>query len=100
VIETVHFLPEENPRRIGWKALARTISDFAAMAGRPEHALITLAISGKDDLARATGIYAGLRKCAKAYGVTIVGGETARSPGPLFLSVMLSGSVDRAICFL
>jgi thiamine-monophosphate kinase len=98
VIETVHFLPGEDPRRIGWKAMARTISDIAAMAGRPEHALVTLAISGKDDLARATGIYAGLRKCARAYGVGIVGGETARSPGPMFLSIALSGTVERRRC--
>jgi thiamine-monophosphate kinase len=98
VIETVHFLPGEDPRRIGWKAMARTISDIAAMGGRPEHALVTLAISGNDDLKRATGIYAGLRKCARAYGVGIVGGETARSPGPLFLSIMLSGSVERRRC--
>jgi thiamine-monophosphate kinase len=98
VIETVHFLPDADPKKIGWKALARTISDIAAMAGRPEHALITLAISGDDDLKRATGIYAGLAKCAKAYGVAIVGGETARSPGPMFLSVMLSGTVERTRC--
>jgi len=98
VIETVHFLPDADPRKIGWKALARTISDIAAMAGRPEHALITLAISGEEDLARATGIYAGLRKCAKAYGVAIVGGETARSPGPLFISVALAGEVERHFC--
>jgi len=77
VIETVHFLPEEEPQKIGWKALARTISDIAAMAGRPEHALITLAMRGDDELKRATGIYEGLKKCAKAYGVAIVGGETA-----------------------
>jgi len=98
VIETVHFLPEEEPQKIGWKALARTISDIAAMAGRPEHALITLAMRGDDELKRATGIYEGLKKCAKAYGVAIVGGETARSPGPMFISVMLSGTVERARC--
>jgi len=98
VIETVHFLPGENPRRIGWKALARAISDIAAMGGRPEHALVTLALPGSETLKRATGIYAGLRQCAKAYGVTIVGGETARSPGPLFLSIALTGSVERRHC--
>jgi len=98
VIEGVHFRPDEDPRKIGWKALARTISDIAAMAGRPEHALVTLAISGDDELKRATGIYAGLKKCAKAYGVAIVGGETARSPGPLFLSIMVSGTVERRLC--
>jgi len=98
VIETVHFLPNDAPEKIGWKALARAISDIAAMGGRPQQALITLAISRDQELRRATGIYTGLRKCARTYGVAIVGGETARSPGPMFISVMLSGEVERHRC--
>ena len=35
VIERVHFLPGDDPRRIGWKALCRAISDVAAMGGEP-----------------------------------------------------------------
>ena len=46
------------------------------------------------------GIYAGLRKSARRFGVSIVGGETARSPGPLFLNVALTGTVERARCIL
>jgi len=98
VIETVHFLPNDAPEKIGWKALARAISDIAAMGGRPQQALITLAISRDQELRRATGIYTGLRKCARTYGVAIVGGETARSPGPLFISVALIGEVKRLRC--
>ena len=98
VIEGIHFHPGEEAAKIGWKALARPLSDIAAMAGRPAHALITLAISPDQDLKRATGIYTGLKKCASACGVTIVGGETARSPGPLFISVMVTGSVERRRC--
>src|SRR3954465_14715799 len=44
VVEGVHFLPEEDPKRVGWKALCRAISDIAAMGGVPAHALITLAV--------------------------------------------------------
>jgi thiamine-monophosphate kinase len=98
VIETVHFLPSDPPEKVGWKALARAVSDIAAMGGRPQHALITLAISPEEELKRATGIYAGIRKCAAKYGIAIVGGETARSPGPMFISVMLSGEVERHRC--
>jgi len=98
LVEGVHFRPGEDPRKIGWKALARPLSDFAAMAGRPQHALVTLAISPDADLKLATALYAGLRKCAAKYGVAIVGGETARSPGPMFISVMLSGEVERHLC--
>jgi len=98
VIESIHFRPGEDAPKIGWKALARAVSDIAAMGGRPMHALVTLAISPDEDLKRATGVYAGLKKCAEKYGIAIVGGETARSPGPMFISVMLSGEVERRLC--
>ncbi|HEX4086970.1 MAG TPA: thiamine-phosphate kinase [Chthoniobacteraceae bacterium] len=98
VVEGIHFLPREDGRKIGWKAMARTISDIAAMGGCPQHALVTMAISPKVELKRARAIYDGLRKCAERYGVAIVGGETSRSPGPAFISVMLTGKVERRIC--
>jgi thiamine-monophosphate kinase len=98
VIEGIHFEANEEAGKIGWKALARAVSDFAAMAGRPLHTMITLAISPEADLKRAVAVYAGLGKCAARYGIAIVGGETARSPGPMFISVMLSGDVERRRC--
>jgi len=98
VIEGIHFRSGENAGKIGWKALARAVSDIAAMGGRPLHALITLAISPEEEMKRAMGIYAGLRKCAEKFGIAIVGGETARSPGPMFISVMLDGEVERRAC--
>ena len=100
VIEGVHFLPEENPARVGWKALCRAISDIAAMGGTPRHALITLAVSPEVLVARMRALYAGLRKAARKHGVSIVGGETSRSPGPLFLSIALTGEVERTRCVL
>lgn len=98
VIEGVHFTAKDDARRIGWKALARAVSDIAAMGGRPLHALITLAIAPESELKRAVRVYAGLKDCAEKYGMTIVGGETARSPGPMFISVALSGEVERRLC--
>jgi thiamine-monophosphate kinase len=98
VIEGIHFTADEDARKIGWKALARAVSDVAAMGGRPLHALITLAISPEAELKRAVAVYAGLKKCAAKHGIAIVGGETARSPGPMFVSVMLSGEVERRLC--
>ncbi len=100
VIEGVHFLPGDDPRRVGWKALSRALSDIAAMGGTPQHALITLAAPPHFEMARATALYAGLRRAARRFGVSIVGGETARSPGPLFLNVALTGTVERTRCIL
>jgi thiamine-monophosphate kinase len=98
VIEGIHFLPEEDPARVGWKALARAVSDIAAMSGTPAHALITLAARPETMVGQIEALYAGLRKAARKFGVSIVGGETSRSPGPLFLNVALTGWVERARC--
>ena len=100
VVEGVHFLRGDDPRRVGWKALCRAISDVAAMGGVPEQALITIAVSRDDEVARVKALYTVLRKAARKFGVSIVGGETSRSPGPLFINVALTGSVERTRCIL
>lgn len=98
VIEGVHFSPETKPRQIGWKALCRPLSDIAAMGGLPKHALVTLAMPGHAPLKWAEDVYAGLGRAAREFGVSVVGGETARSPGPCFISVCLSGVVEANRC--
>lgn len=95
VIEGVHFLPGTPPEQIGWKALCRPLSDIAAMGGKPRHALVTLALHPGCGLDRARGIYAGIGQAAREFGVDVVGGETARSPGPCFLSVCVTGVAPR-----
>ena len=98
VVEGVHFEKKEKPARVGWKALCRAVSDIAAMGGVPRHALITIAVAREVKMAWLRGLYAGLRKAARRFGVGIVGGETSRSPGPAFISVALTGEVERARC--
>ena len=48
VVESVHFTPDTDPERVGHKALARAVSDIAAMGGLPEFALVIVA-GGVDD---------------------------------------------------
>jgi thiamine-monophosphate kinase len=100
VIEGVHFTPGEDRRRVGWKALCRAVSDIAAMGGVPEHAVVTLAAARETPLAQLQALYAGLRRAARRFGVAIVGGETSRSPAPLFISIALTGVVERSRCVL
>lgn len=100
VLEGIHFLPEEDLKRVGWKALCRAISDIAAMGGMPEHALITVAAASTLEVERLEHLYQGLRRAARRFGVSVVGGETARSPGPLFINVALTGWVERGRCIL
>jgi thiamine-monophosphate kinase len=95
VVEGIHFLPETPARAVGWKALCRVISDIAAMGGEPLDAVITVAISPDRELVWLTDLYAGLNQAAARYGVNLVGGETSRSPGPVFVSVALTGKVEK-----
>ncbi len=74
------------------------MSDIAATGGAPEHALVTLALPRDRDAAWARGIYAGIGRAAREYGVNVVGGETASTPGPGWVSVCLTGRVPRAEC--
>ncbi len=95
VVEGVHFLPNEKPFAVGWKAMARSLSDFAAMSGLPQFALVTLVIPS-DRAARWTKeLYRGLRQVADRLGVAIVGGEASGTEGGAVVSVSALGSVEK-----
>jgi thiamine-monophosphate kinase len=90
VVEGIHFTRCTPPALIGRKALARALSDLAAMGGRPVAAVITLGVSSRESSRRLRAIYRGMETTAKEYGVDLVGGETTRA-GQLFLNVALLG---------
>ncbi len=95
IVESIHFSKESPAIWVGWKALCRAISDVAAMGGKPMDALVTIAVAPQVRLRWLRGVYSGLRKAAQRYGVNLVGGETSRSPGPAFISVALTGMVEK-----
>jgi thiamine-monophosphate kinase len=95
VVEGVHFTRATAPEKIGHKALARCLSDVAAMAGTPAAALVTVALPQKFDVQFVEAVYAGLNSLARKHGVAIVGGETTANPERLLLSIALLGWVPR-----
>src|SRR5512136_2723078 len=76
VVEGVHFTPGTAPEKIGHKALARCLSDVAAMAGTPTAALVTVALPRKFDVKFVEAVYTGLNALARKHDVAVVGGET------------------------
>ena len=95
VVEGVHFTAQTPPEKVGRKALARCLSDIAAMGGKANSALITLALPKDFDPARVDGIYAGLNALAAEHGVAIVGGETTLNPERVLISIALLGTVEQ-----
>ncbi|MGC4015768.1 MAG: AIR synthase related protein [Luteolibacter sp.] len=68
MVEQIHFLRDAPPRKIGWKAAARVLSDFAAMGGTPDRFLVTIALPPDWPVARVEGIYRGLGECLARHG--------------------------------
>jgi thiamine-monophosphate kinase len=95
VVEGVHFEKGAPPEKIGRKALARCLSDIAAMAGTANAAVVTLGLPDHFEPETVEGIYRGLSALAQKYGVAIVGGETTANPERVFISVALLGTVHR-----
>ena len=95
VIEGIHFMRETPPEKIGHKALARCLSDIAAMAGTPTAALITIGLPKNFDPEFVERIYAGLNALAEQHGVAVVGGETTTNPERILISIALVGFVPR-----
>lgn len=101
LVENIHFTPDTPPRLIGRKALARAVSDIAAMGGMPEHALITLMAHRSRSIELLEGIYAGLGELAEQFGISIAGGETSALPEDgLAISVALTGRVEHGQAIL
>jgi thiamine-monophosphate kinase len=95
VVEGVHFVRGTNASHIGWKAMMRPLSDFAAASALPQFALITLIVPQQTKLAWVREFYRGLRRAANRFEVSIVGGETSSTPGPIAISVSAIGFVEK-----
>ena len=95
LVEGIHFAKNTPPRQVGWKAMARPLSDIAAMSGLPRFALVTLIVPGSREIAWVRRLYRGIDKAARRFDVAIVGGETSNTNGPVVISISLAGFVEK-----
>jgi thiamine-monophosphate kinase len=95
LVEDHHFrLGEASGFEVGWKALAVNISDIAAMGGVPTFAVVSVGFPQALSAQFARDVYEGLARCAKTFGVTIVGGDTNASE-KIVIAVSLLGEVEK-----
>lgn len=95
LVENIHFTKKDQPELVGWKAMARPLSDFAAMSGVPLFALVTLIVPAQTALTWVKKMYRGIEKAARAFQVAVVGGETSDINGPAVISVAVAGFVEK-----
>ncbi|MFL6352745.1 MAG: thiamine-phosphate kinase [Bryobacteraceae bacterium] len=95
VLESRHFtLETHTAAEIGHQALARSLSDLAAMGSKPVFSLVSLAVPAQLGSSWVDGFYKGLLRLAARYGVRLAGGDLARFE-KVVADVMCCGRLPR-----
>jgi thiamine-monophosphate kinase len=95
MIEDVHFRRETHPAEaVGWKTLARGLSDIAAMGGKPRFCLLSLAVAPWADERWIDAFYGGFLRLTRKYGVALAGGDLAHAER-VACDIVVCGSVAR-----
>jgi thiamine-monophosphate kinase len=95
LIEDVHFRrATHRPEDVGWKCLARGLSDIAAMGGEPRFCLVSLAVAKWADARWVEGFYRGLLRLARREKTALAGGDLARD-GKVTCDIVVCGAVPR-----
>ena len=94
MIEGDHFLPGAPARAVGWKALARSLSDVAAMGAHPRYALVALAVPRATPSRWVRTFFAGMAVLARRHGVKLAGGDLSSAP-QIVVDVQVLGEVSQ-----
>jgi len=95
-IENVHFRRDcHPPELVGWRCLARGLSDIAAMGGEPRAAFLSLAVASDVQQQWVSGFLKGFLKLAKEFNVPLAGGDTAQSVAGIQADIIVLGSVPK-----
>jgi len=93
-LEGTHFLREKHPPdAVGWKCLARAVSDVAAMGGMPRCFLLSLALPSTHTGFWLDQFLRGLRRAAGRFQCALAGGDTTRRRD-ILINVMVLGEVQ------
>ncbi len=99
LVQGVHFLPEDPPDLVGRKLLRVSLSDIAAMGGKPFGYLLSVALPPEQGETWFAGLARGLAEDQSTFHVGLLGGDTVSTSGPPVLSVTAFGRVpeDRVL---
>lgn len=92
-LEGTHFLRDKHPAdAVGWKCLARAVSDIAAMGGTPRCFLLSLALPDSSTDSWLDAFLRGLRRAAKHFDCMLAGGDTTKRH-EILINVTVIGEV-------
>lgn len=95
LVEKIHFVGDEAPSSIAEKALAVNLSDLAAKGAKPLHYWLGLALPKQAEESWVADFTAGLKRSQDKFGISLAGGDTTASPGPVIVSITAAGVVPK-----
>jgi thiamine-monophosphate kinase len=98
-IEGVHFTRESSAEQIGARAVARSLSDIAAMGGTPLYCLVSMALAPWTDERWIDGFYRGIFKLLRKAKASVAGGDISHA-GQFVCDIMICGSVAKGKALL
>jgi len=98
-IEGVHFTRESSAEQIGTRAVARSLSDIAAMGGTPLYCLVSMALAPWTDQRWIDGFYRGVNQLLRKVNASLAGGDISHA-GQLVCDVMICGAVAKGKALL
>jgi thiamine-monophosphate kinase len=95
IVEGRHFLSGDPAKAVAQKALRVNLSDLAAKGATPVGYLLVLAIPARISDAWLTAFAAGLESDQRRFSLSLLGGDTTRTDGPLTIAVTAFGMVPK-----
>ena len=91
-VEGVHFdFGWMGSEDVGWRSVALALGDLAAKGATPLWSLASVAIPSDWPINRLIGLYAGMEKIGRSYGLGIVGGDLSSIEGPAVITLTVVG---------
>ena len=98
-IEGVHFTRASSAEQIGYRAVARALSDIAAMGGTPLYCLISLALAPWTDERWIDGFYRGVERLLRRTKTALAGGDLSHAR-EVVADLLICGSVPKGKALL
>lgn len=93
-VEDIHFSKETMKAFcIGYRGLAASVSDLAAMGADPKFYLVSIVVPQKRNIEEIKEIFTGMKAFAQLYNMDLIGGDTV-SGSELAISVTVIGYVQ------
>lgn len=98
-IEGVHFTRDWGAEQVGARAVARSLSDIAAMGGTPLYCMVSMALAPWVNGPWIDGFYRGIHWVLRKVKASIAGGDTSHADR-FVCDIMICGSVAKGQALL